>query len=152
MSSLYWISLLKSIVNFKYQENSLHHNIHLNIPVIWLSRRVHLVIVLPIVQCANLENNGKTEKLTHDCVLHYCCGHIFSYYWIHVTDLPMLDKVISLVPWHNRKTASKCQWGKHWPKQMPSYGYRNPHYKPKTVWRPSKIYNGNPYANKMVFS
>ena len=30
--------------------------------------------------------------------------------------------------------------------------YRNPHYKLKTVWRPSQVYNGNPYANKMVSS
>ena len=29
-------------------------------------------------------------------------------------------------------------------KKTPSYGYRDPHYKPKTVWRPSQVYNGNP--------
>ena len=29
-------------------------------------------------------------------------------------------------------------------KKTPSYGYGNPHYKPKTVWRPSRVYNGNP--------
>ena len=33
-------------------------------------------------------------------------------------------------------------------KKMPSYGDRNPHHKPKTVWRPSEVYNGNPYTNK----
>ena len=31
-------------------------------------------------------------------------------------------------------------------KKTPSYGYRDPHYKPKTVWRPSQVYNGNPYS------
>ena len=33
--------------------------------------------------------------------------------------------------------------------KTPSYGYRNPHYKPKTVWQ---VYNGNPYTNKTVSS
>ena len=28
------------------------------------------------------------------------------------------------------------------------YMYRNPHYKPEMVWRPSQVYNGNPYTNK----
>ena len=32
--------------------------------------------------------------------------------------------------------------------RTPSCGYRNPHYKPKTVWRPCQIYNGNLYTNK----
>ena len=31
-----------------------------------------------------------------------------------------------------------------------SYSYRNPHYKLKTVWRPSQVHNGNPYTNKTV--
>ena len=31
-------------------------------------------------------------------------------------------------------------------KMTPSYGYRDPHYKPKTVWRPSQVYNGNHYT------
>ena len=33
-----------------------------------------------------------------------------------------------------------------------SYGYRNSHYKYETVWRPSQIYNCNPYTNKTVSS
>ena len=28
--------------------------------------------------------------------------------------------------------------------------YRNPHYKPKTVWRPPQVDNGNPNTNKRV--
>ena len=32
--------------------------------------------------------------------------------------------------------------------QEESYGHGNPHYKPKTVWRPSQGYSGNPYMNK----
>ena len=28
--------------------------------------------------------------------------------------------------------------------------HRNPHYKLKMVWRPSSVYNGNPYTNKTV--
>ena len=35
---------------------------------------------------------------------------------------------------------------------MPSNVYRDPHYKPETVWRPSQNYNGNPYANKTASS
>ena len=31
-------------------------------------------------------------------------------------------------------------------KKTPSYVYRDPHDKPKTVWRPSQVYNGNPAA------
>ena len=27
-------------------------------------------------------------------------------------------------------------------------GYRDPHDKPETVWRPSQVYNGNPYTDK----
>ena len=37
-------------------------------------------------------------------------------------------------------------------KKTPSYGYRNPHYKHKTVWRPSQVYNGNPYTDKTASS
>ena len=37
-------------------------------------------------------------------------------------------------------------------KKTPSYGYRDPHDKPKTVWRPSQIYNGNPYTDKTASS
>ena len=37
-------------------------------------------------------------------------------------------------------------------KKTPSYGYRDPHYKPKTVWRPSHVYNGNPYTDKTASS
>ena len=37
-------------------------------------------------------------------------------------------------------------------KKTPSYGYRDPHDKPKTVWRPSQVYNGNPYTDKTVSS
>ena len=33
-------------------------------------------------------------------------------------------------------------------KKMRSYGYKDPHYKPKTVWWPSQVYNGNPYTDK----
>ena len=36
-------------------------------------------------------------------------------------------------------------------KMLPSE-YRDPHYKPKTVWRPSQVYNGNPYTDKTASS
>ena len=31
-------------------------------------------------------------------------------------------------------------------KKTPSHKYRNPHYKTKTVWRPSQVYNGDSYT------
>ena len=37
-------------------------------------------------------------------------------------------------------------------KKTPSYGYRDPHYKPKTFWRLSQVYNRNPYTDKMASS
>ena len=37
-------------------------------------------------------------------------------------------------------------------KNSPSYGYRDPHYKPETVWRPSQVYNGNTYTDKTASS
>ena len=36
-------------------------------------------------------------------------------------------------------------------KKTQFYRRSNPHYKPKTVWRPSRVYNGNPYTNKRVY-
>ena len=35
-------------------------------------------------------------------------------------------------------------------KQVRGYRYRNPSYKPKTVWRPSQVYNKNRHTNKTV--
>ena len=37
-------------------------------------------------------------------------------------------------------------------KMTSSYGYRYPHDKPQTVWRPSQVYNGNPYTDKTASS
>ena len=37
-------------------------------------------------------------------------------------------------------------------KMPPSYGYMDPHDEPKTVWRPSQVYNGNPYTDKTAYS
>ena len=37
-------------------------------------------------------------------------------------------------------------------KKTPSYGYRDPHYKSKTVWWPSQVYNRNPYTDKTASS
>ena len=36
--------------------------------------------------------------------------------------------------------------------KMPSYQYRDSHYKPETVVRPSQVYNGDPYTRKMASS
>ena len=34
--------------------------------------------------------------------------------------------------------------------KTPSHKYRNPHYKTKTVWRPSQVYNGDSYTVFLV--
>ena len=43
-----------------------------------------------------------------------------------------------------------CTHSKHcgplFTEKMPSYRYRNPHYKPETVVRPSQVYNGDSYS------
>ena len=57
-------------------------------------------------------------------------------------------------PWlpygiHNR---GLCDSGPLFTKKTPSYGYMNPHFKPKTVWWPSQVYNGNPYTDKTASS
>ena len=48
-----------------------------------------------------------------------------------------------------------CQ-GKYWVlihlKRMLSYGYTNPHYKSETVWRPTQVYDMNPFTDKTVSS
>ena len=53
--------------------------------------------------------------------------------------------------WHNIIHALSHP-GPLFTKKTPSYGYRDPHDKPKTVWRPSQVYNGNPYTDKTASS
>ena len=36
--------------------------------------------------------------------------------------------------------------------RLMSYQYRDPHHKPKMVWRLSQVYNGNPYTHKTTSS
>ena len=53
--------------------------------------------------------------------------------------------------------ACNAEWkynspGPLFTKKTPSYGYRDPHDKPQTVWRPSQVYNGNPYTDKTASS
>ena len=40
--------------------------------------------------------------------------------------------------------------GLHLQQNTPSYGYRSPYYKPKTVWRPSQVYDENPIPTRYV--
>ena len=37
-------------------------------------------------------------------------------------------------------------------KKTPAYRYTDSHDKPKTVWRPSPVYNGNAYTDKTASS
>ena len=52
---------------------------------------------------------------------------------------------------HLKMSSAKWQQfcvGSLFTKKMLSYGYRDPNYKPKTVWRPSQVYDRNPYTDK----
>ena len=53
---------------------------------------------------------------------------------------------------HSTALKPESSLGFYFTKQVPPYGHRNPHYKPKTVWYPSQVYNGNPFTNKTVSS
>ena len=62
----------------------------------------------------------------------YCLmvmGHVFI-----KESMTLNDSILPAGPLFTKKTSS--------------YGYRDPHYKPKTVWRPSQVYNGNSYTDK----
>ena len=71
-----------------------------------------------------------------------------------------VDKKYSILPVYIKKFLWRCEDvveynsgpGPLFTKKTPSYGYRDPHYKPKTVWRPSQVYNGNPHTDKTVSS
>ena len=58
-----------------------------------------------------------------------------------------LQSVVLLAVWLDNPNT-----GPLFTKKTPSYGYRNPLYKPKTVWPPYQVYNGNPYTDKTVSS
>ena len=54
-----------------------------------------------------------------------------------------------------RACNAECKYNSPGPlftKKTPSYGYRDPHDKPKTVWLPSQVYTGNPYTDKTASS
>ena len=52
--------------------------------------------------------------------------------------------------WLNNNEVQWQSSGPLFTKKTPSYGYRDPHDKP--VWRPSQVYNGNPYTDKTASS
>ena len=52
----------------------------------------------------------------------------------------------------NLAAFSKCPPGPLFTKKTQSYGYRDHHDKPKTVWQPFQVYNGNPYTDKTASS
>ena len=63
-----------------------------------------------------------------------------------ISQFLMTDLVWSMLDFHHKYS------GPLFTKKTPSYGYRDPHDKPKTVWRPSQVYNGNPYTDKTASS
>ena len=85
-------------------------------------------------------------------------------YYIHYTvciDVfyTLLSSLVAcLVGWvtvYNRMKKYMCdriRIGTLFIKKTPFYGYRDPHYKPKAVWRPSQVYNGSRYTDKTASS
>ena len=57
--------------------------------------------------------------------------------------------VNAISSWHDTTLINA---GPLFTKKTLSYVYRDPHDKPKTVWRPSQVYNGNPYTDKTASS
>ena len=54
-----------------------------------------------------------------------------------------------------KKISEPGSWqlpGPLFTKKTPSYQYRDSHYKPETVVRPSEVYNGDPYTHKTASS
>ena len=60
-----------------------------------------------------------------------------------------MDDIIFFYKYRN---SQPLDTGLLFTKKTPSYGNRDPHDKPKTVWRASPVYNGNPYTDKMASS
>ena len=71
---------------------------------------------------------------------------IIKQLWFFSRSMGVLWPVFEIVS--DRRTRS----GPLFTKKTLSYGYRDPHYKPKTVVRPSQVYNGNPYTDKTASS
>ena len=66
----------------------------------------------------------------------------------------ILRSEITLIHYHNT-TSTWILWCSHgtlFSKMISSYGYRNTHLKPKTVWRWSQVYNWNLYTNNTLSS
>ena len=62
---------------------------------------------------------------------------------VHVNLKPSFRlNLLALGQWYNWQGSNS---GLLFTKKVPSYEFRNPQYKPKTVWRPSQVYNGNHY-------
>ena len=66
--------------------------------------------------------------------------------WLPSTSLEML-KVAFNVSGDEQGSHPDGISGPLFTKKTPSYGYRDPHDKHRTVWRPSQVYNGNPYTD-----
>ena len=90
------------------------------------------------------------------CGFWECVDNLFYSY-----PLPELQGVMShaLVVLHkyncpsaNVASLNQKNWGPLFTKKTPSYQYGDSHYKPETVVRPSKVYNGDPYTRKTASS
>ena len=77
-------------------------------------------------------------------------------YWNKWAQLNLLEIGLSNQILHDiwKLVISKAGYrsGPLFTKKKLSYGYRDPHDKPKTVWRPSQVYHGNPYTDKTASS
>ena len=74
---------------------------------------------------------------------------LFRQQWVNMTQC-CRNCVSSCKHVHCGRLA--CWPGPLFTKKTPSYGYMDPHYKTETVWRPSQVYDGNPYTDKTASS
>ena len=119
----------------------------------FLSRLVYFwsAVAIPSEDCAWFEENHKKNTVE---ILFYCNLVVFKKVTTSFNNAIYLRESFRspfgpYVPFIWNCYVSRNP-GPLFTKKTPSYGYRDPHYKPKTVWRPSQVYNGNPHTDNLV--
>ena len=89
-----------------------------------------------------------TVHPTNSCFVVLCCDHV----WTDFTNIVKRPTMV-LGQSADSSSANGSILGLHSPKRRRLTDIGNhPRYKPKTVWRTSRVYNGNSYTSKTVSS
>ena len=80
-------------------------------------------------------------------------GHVMSLLWFYDTVNQNIVETAavrseSLLLIHQYIKSVDLEPGSRLNIKMPSYQCRDPHYKDKTIWRPSHLYNGNLHTSR----